>query len=165
MAPWLRVLEAYLIQALLRTPAFHRGVEKVAHRVHRFRNGLPPEPQGGTHVDDPANSKFFKHFSEEIQTQLGRAERQQQNVSAKPVRRSVPEDGEDADAAWRASREDSVSKAPKERGDGGEVREDAEGAWREAGKRGFEEGSSPGPKQGFLGEYMAALREQIKNGK
>lgn len=166
MAPWLRVLEAYLVQALLRTPAFHRGVEKVAHRVHRLRNGLPPEPKGGTSVDDPANSNFLKHFSEEVQTQLGRAERRSEWEATRPARRSVPEEGENADAAWKAVEEERAGKAPKERRmEAEEGGEDAEGAWRSAGKRGLGDGEGAGPKQGFLGEYMAALREQMRNGK
>lgn len=169
MAPWLRVLEAYLVAALLRTPAFHRGVEKVAHRMHRLRNGLPPEPQGGTSVDDPSKSAFFKHFSEEVQTQLGRAERRsrQQEVQ-RPMRRVIPEEGEDAEAAWKASTEESAaSRAPKESRVEVEIErgEDADGAWRSAGTRGFEEGSGPEPKEGFLRTYIGALREQMRSGK
>lgn len=166
MAPWLRVLEGYLIAALLRTPAFHRAVEKVAHRVHRFRNGLPPEPQGGTSVEDPANSNFLKHFNEEIQTQLGRAERRSGQENARPMRRAVPEEGEDADAAWKASREESASKVPRQdKMEAGGVGEDADAAWQSAGRRGYEEGDGPAPKQGFLGEYIGALREQMRKGK
>ena len=76
MAPWLRVLEAYAVQALLRTPAFHRGVEKVAKQVHRIRHGLPYEEPGGTNISDPSKPGFGKHFIEELKGQLGQAERE-----------------------------------------------------------------------------------------
>lgn len=166
MAPWLRVLESYLVEALLRTPGFHRGVEKVAQRVHRFRHGLPPESSGGTDVDDPSKSNFFKHFSDEIQTQLGRAEQRSQQEATKSTRRTVPDEGENADAAWKASREETASCAPREeKMEAEQVGEDAEGAWRNAGKKGYEEGNAPSPKRGFLGEYMDALRQQVRSGK
>ncbi|KAF2207389.1 hypothetical protein CERZMDRAFT_5351, partial [Cercospora zeae-maydis SCOH1-5] len=70
MAPWLRVLEAYAVQALLRTPAFHRGVEKVAKQVHRIRHGLPYEEPGGTNISDPSQPGFTKHFLDELKGQL-----------------------------------------------------------------------------------------------
>ncbi|KAF2766335.1 hypothetical protein EJ03DRAFT_242636, partial [Teratosphaeria nubilosa] len=70
MAPWLRVVEAYLVQALLRTPAFHRGVEKVAKQVHRIRHGLPPEAPSGTSIDSPHNSSFLNHYWDEVRAQL-----------------------------------------------------------------------------------------------
>lgn len=118
-------------------------------------------------MDDPSKSNLFKHFSEEIQTQLGRAEQKApQHEGARPVRRSVPEEGENADSAWRASQEESASRAPKEKSvEHGEVGEDADSAWRNAGRRGHQEGDAPGPKQGFLGEYVGALREQMRKGK
>ena len=115
MAPWLRVLEAYLVQALLRTPAFHRGVEKVAKSVHRIRHGLPPEEMGGTKIDRPGNEGFFRHFSEEIQAQLGRAEAgdpalKSPEVAGKYGRSGRPnstameaEEGENADGERRAT--------------------------------------------------------------
>ena len=145
MAPWLRVLEAYLVQALLRTPAFHRGVEKVAHRIHRIRHGIPPEEMGGTKIDQPTNGSFYRHFSEEVRTQLGRAE------------------AKGGDAAGGARSHEVVSAGRRERGAGAvEQRteeEGAEAAWRDA-----QRASGEGPKQGFLGEYAGALREQLRGG-
>ena len=108
MAPWLRVLEAYAVQALLRTPAFHRGVEKVAKQVHRIRHGLPYEEPGGTNISDPSKPGFGKHFIEELKGQLGQAEKE-----AAEIRKSGRE-GIDAHNA--------VSDADRER---------AEGVWRE----------------------------------
>jgi hypothetical protein len=130
-------LEAYATQALLRSPSFHRLVEKVAKNVHRVRHGLPPEEQGGTSIDRPGESGFSQHFMEEIKTQLGRAERkEQQNVMVK-------KDGRDG-------KEGLVGKEAE--------KEDAEAAWRDVQKSGQQ-------PQGFMGEYMEALRSQIRDGK
>lgn len=80
--------------------------------------------------------------------------------------RHVPEDGEDADAAWRASREDYTSRTVKEKKvEAEDVGEDSEAAWRNAGRRGYEEGNAPEPSKGFLGQYVGALREQMRSGK
>lgn len=141
MAPWLRVLEAYLVQALLRTPAFHRGVEKVVRGVNRVRHGIPPEEMGGTKLDQPGEGGFLKHFSEEIQTQLGRAEGgasgEKVTVKSKPAAAAAQQEAEDqsADTVWRTARKN------------------------------VEDGHQQEGQQGFMGEYMAALREQVKGGK
>ncbi|EMD00085.1 hypothetical protein BAUCODRAFT_49434, partial [Baudoinia panamericana UAMH 10762] len=68
MAPWLQVVEAFLVQQLLRQPTFHRAVEKVAKGVHRLRHGTPPEELGGTKLDQP--SGMLGHFLDEVKTQL-----------------------------------------------------------------------------------------------
>ncbi len=138
MAAWLRVLEAYLVQALLRTPAFHRGVEKVVKGVNRVRHGIPPEEMGGTKIDQPGNAGFLRHFQEEIQTQLGRAE-------ARSGETAVKSEGQ------------AASKGQWE-----PAEESAETVWRTARKN-VEDGQKQ--SQGFMGEYMAALREQAKGGK
>lgn len=135
MAPWLRFLEAYMVQALLRTPAFHRGVEKVARTVHRIQHGTPPEEMGGTKIDGPTDGSFLRHFTEEVQTQLGRAEARSHDSA---VARSVKATGE----AEGAKVED----------------EGADAVWRNAQKS-----ASEAPKQGFMDEYIGALREQVKN--
>ena len=141
MAPWLRFLEAYAVQLLLRTPAFHRGVEKVAKGVHRIRHGIPPEEMGGTKIDDPTKSSFLRHFSEEVQTQLGRAEAKSGDALVKS----------ESSAASKGARSSSVEQVEEE---------NAEAVWRNAQKRDAE-----APKQGFMGEYIGALREQMRNGK
>ena len=156
MAPWLQVLEAYAVAALLRTPAFHRGVEKVARQVHRVRHGIPPEELGGTKLDDPQGNAYLRHFGEELQTQLGLAEAR---TAAKSARREIPAEGENAEAAWKGSVEESTSKAPKQQQAEAQV-QDADGVWRDANREGSE--GLPGPKQGFLGEYIGALREQMR---
>ena len=143
MAPWIRFLEAYMVQLLLRTPAFHRAVEKVARGVHRARHGIPPEEMGGTKIDGPNNGSFLKHFTEEVQTQLGRAE-------ARSGETAVKSSSENAVASKGAP----VAKAEEET---------AETAW-ESAKRRAEEGGG-GERQGFLGEYVGALREQLRGGK
>ena len=159
MAPWLRVLEAYLVQLLLRTPAFHRGVEKVARQVHRVRNGIPPEEMGGTKIDQPGNSSFFKHFNEEIQTQLGRAEgdaaRPPRVEQARGAGQKV-EEPEGADAVW----ENMKKQPPPQPAQKVVEDEGADAAWESARKR-----TESGAKKGFIGEYIEALREQTKNGR
>ena len=137
MAPWLRVLEAYLVQALLRTPGFHRGVEKVVRGVNRVRYGVPPEEMGGTKIDQPDSNSFLKHFTEEVQTQLGRAEAKtgeaakgEITTAARPAKEA---EDESADTVWRTARK-NVEDGQKQ-------------------------------SQGFLGEYTAALREQLRGGK
>jgi hypothetical protein len=143
MAPWLMVLEAYMVQALLRTPAFHRGVEKVVKTVHRVRHGMSPEELGGTKIDrsgSSGDSGFAEHFLREVKTQLGRAEREEaRSVMAKDLAEGTVNsrtaakklEDESADAAW-ADMQKTLS--------------------RPEGK-------------GFLGEYMGALRSQIRDGK
>ena len=159
MAPWLRVLEAYLVQALLRTPAFHRGVEKVVKGVNRARHGIPPEELGGTKIDQPGNGGFLKHFQEEIQTQLGRAEAKGGNRIAEPgtkvhVEQNVAE-GEGADAVWASTKRQTVSTGEKTVHEEG-----ADAAWENARKR-----TESGAKRGFIGEYVEALREQGGRGR
>lgn len=137
MAPWLRVLEAYLVQALLRTPAFHRAVEKVARKVHQARHGIPPEELGGTRIDKPGERGFTGHFVDELKTQLGYAEQREANAAVK-----------------------SKGSVDARQQKGTVVEEGADGAWRHAQRVAREE-----PKKGFMGEYMDALREQVKNNK
>ena len=167
MAPWLRVLEAYLVQALLRTPAFHRGVEKVVRQVHRIRHGIPPEEMGGTKLDEPGQSGFLKHFTEEVQAQLGRAEAREGDAAAKsigergsvgkgsrmPTQQQVEEEL-NADAVWETARKQTQRKVADE----GMVGADA--AWETARRQ-----TEKGAKRGFIGEYIEALKEQGRNGK
>lgn len=67
--PWLAVLEAYLVQRLLRSPAFHRAIGKAHKSVHRMRHGIPPEEMGGTKLDTPAGQGFVSHFIDELKGQ------------------------------------------------------------------------------------------------
>nr|POE48849.1 hypothetical protein CFP56_38946 [Quercus suber] len=145
MSPWLRVLEAYLIAALLRQPAFHRAVEKVARQVHRIRHGIPPDELGGTKIDGPKDSGFLGHFLDEIKSQLGKAEGK--DTAGVNIDRRVmdPQMGRQRTAA-------KVDQAQAED-------ESADAAWRTASKN-----VNQPPKRGFLGEYTEALREQIRTG-
>ncbi|KXS97197.1 hypothetical protein AC578_887 [Pseudocercospora eumusae] len=166
MAPWLRFLEAWAVQQLLRTPAFHRAVEKVARQVHRVRHGTPPEELGGTKLDHPDQPSFIRHFADELKTQLGKAERQEASEAARTegvkgssvkARRSASEAGEhDSDAAWEHIRQSARKTASSKPAEAAE--ENAEGAWR-----GAQQAGSQGRKRGFMGEYMDALRDQINN--
>lgn len=147
-------LEAWAVQQLLRTPAFHRAVEKVAKGVHRARHGVPPEEMGGTKIDQPGNSGFLGHFMEEVKTQLGRAEGKpgsnrlgsgNANAGVNVDSRAMGHGGIRTKVEERAARVDEM---------------DSEAAWREARKN-----AAVPPQQGFLGEYAEALRQQLKGEK
>ncbi|GAB7344749.1 hypothetical protein MBLNU457_3219t1 [Dothideomycetes sp. NU457] len=73
MAPWVRFLEAYLVQALLKSPTFHAGVRQVHKRVHQLRHGVPPEEMGGTKLDipEPEGPGLLQHFIDEVRDQAG----------------------------------------------------------------------------------------------
>ncbi|KAK3704520.1 hypothetical protein LTR37_013803 [Vermiconidia calcicola] len=158
MAPWLSVLEAYLVQALLRTPAFHRGVEKVAKRVHKIRHGTPPEEMGGTNIDSPGNGSFLRHFTEEVQTQLGRQEAKEVETAVKSAAATGGE-GSAAGVERSAAGSGGARRGPEWNSVGTEE-EGADAAWKVAQRSGSE-----APKQGFLGEYTSALREQLRGGR
>ncbi|KAK3067646.1 hypothetical protein LTR53_015355 [Teratosphaeriaceae sp. CCFEE 6253] len=179
MSPWLRMLEPYLVEQLLRTPAFHRVVEKVAKNVHRVRNGLPPEEAGGTRIDGPEGTPagFLGHFLKEVRTQLGTVESKRLNggsgnagvnldsrsMGHSGVRSRVEEQAakvdqasaEGAEAVWAESRgklEQSATRKVE-----AESAQDADAVWAESRRR----GDVP-VKQGIVGEYAEALRAQIR---
>lgn len=143
MAPWLRLLEGWAVEQLLRTPGFHRVVEKVAKNVHRVRNGLPPEEKGGTSIDRPDQPGFGQHFFDELKTQIGRAERGEQNSTMLQDEAKIFKNGN--------SRENA---SPKVEDDGSDA------AWRD-----IQKSSAEPPKQGFMSEYMDALKAQLRNEK
>jgi hypothetical protein len=145
MAPWLHFVEAWAVQQLLRTPGFHRVVEKVAKNVHRVRNGLPREEKGGTSIDRPDGSTFGKHFFDELKTQLGRAERLEQNSTSV---RKEPNISEMRRPKPRMSEEETAKSAG------------SDAAWQDYQRRAAEP-----PKQHFMAEYMEALRAQMRNDK
>jgi len=72
MAPWYIILgeiERRLVQTLLRSPTFHRGVQKIHKHVTELRHGKPPEEMGGTAIDDPTRrspKQFFDLLWEEV---------------------------------------------------------------------------------------------------
>lgn len=170
MAPWLRVLEAYAVQALLRTPAFHRGVEKVAKQVHRIRHGLPYEEPGGTNISDPSQPTFRKHFLDELKGQLGQAEREELegamrtkgvNEDSINARGAVGDaDVERAEQVWQNMQRKAEQTATKDKTTTEDEQINAHHAWKEAQERLNEE-----PKPGFMSAYMDAIKEQIRNGK
>nr|POE92414.1 hypothetical protein CFP56_69661 [Quercus suber] len=144
MSPWIRVLEAYLIAALLRQPAFHRAVEKVARQVHRIRHGIPPDELRGTKIDGPKDNGFLGHFLDEIKSQLGKAEGK--DTAGVNIDRRV------MDPQAGRQRATKAEMTPPED-------ESADAVWHTASK----DAKRP-PKRGFLGEYTEALREQIRTG-
>lgn len=130
---------------MLRTPAFHRAVEKVAKGVHRVRHGTPPEELGGTKIDKPGDSGFLGHFVEEVKTQLGQAEGKSGNAGVNMDSRALSHQGAKSKVEEKAAKVDE---------------ETADAAWRDA-----QSNASQPQKQGFLNEYIDALRQQVKNGK
>jgi hypothetical protein len=145
MAPWLRFVEQWAVEQLLRTPGFHRVVEKVAKNVHRVRNGLPREEKGGTSLERPDGPGFGQHFFDELKTQLGRAERSEQNSTILREESKIFESSKP---------KSTISSAEAAKSEGSDA------AWQEIQKRAAEP-----PKQGFMAEYMDALRTQLRNDK
>jgi len=137
-----------MVQQLLRTPAFHRGVEKVARQVHRIRHGMPPEELGGTKLDRPGSSGFLRHFVDEVKTQIGTAE--SKNVGGNT--------GVNIDGRVMA---DQGSKARVQKEAEKVVEEGADAVWRDAQRN----AASQAPKQSILGEFGSAIREQWKSDK
>ncbi|KAK5107425.1 hypothetical protein LTR62_001286 [Meristemomyces frigidus] len=149
MAPWLHLVEAFLVQQLLRTPAFHRGVEKVAKTVHRVRHGTPAEEMGGTKIDQPSQSGYVQHFLDELKTQLGNETKSINGGSGQAGvnmdSRAMGHGGVKSKVEQQAAEVDAVN---------------AEAAWRDAQQNAMQ------PKQqGFLSEYSNALRQQMKGDK
>ena len=145
MSPWIRVLEAYAVAALLRTPAFHRAVEKVAKGVHRVRHGVPPEELGGTKINRPGESGFLQHFVDEVKTQVGAAEAKNGSAGVNMDSRAMSPSGVKSKVEHETAKLDE---------------ETAEAAWRDSQRN-----SAQPPKQGMFGEYMGALREQMRSDK
>ena len=145
MSPWLRVLEAFLVQQLLRTPGFHRAVEKVAKGVHRIRHGTPPEELGGTRIDGPGQSGFFGHFLDEVKGQLGNETKSLNggtgNAGVNMDSRVMNHGGVKSSIEAQAAKVDEMN---------------AEAAWSQAKQ------TVAQPKQGFLNEYVDALRQQAR---
>ena len=149
MAPWLRVLEVYMVQALLRSPTFHRQVEKVAKTVHRVRHGIPPEEMGGTKIDRPGQTGLFGHFLDEVKTQLGN--------ETKTINGGIGQAGVNMDS--RAMGHGGARSQVEQKA--AQVDEmNAEAAWRDA-----QQNATQPQKQSFLGEYADALKQQMGSGK
>jgi tryptophan 2,3-dioxygenase len=114
---------------------------------------------------------FMKHFMEEIKAQMGNAEQQQQKAMMDSARRTPPqpestsktlEDQHSAEAVWRLAQRNSVKHEAAQKRSGPKqsapTQEDADAIWREA----IRNGSPQAPKGSFMGEYMSALREQMR---
>jgi len=157
MAPWQHLIEAFLVQQLLRTPAFHRAVEKVAKNVHRIRHGTPPHELGGTKIDGPRESGFLGHFLDEVKGQVGKVESKSLNGGSGNAGVNLDSRAM-GHAGGKVGQGGRVSKVEEQAARVDEVNADA--AWREFEQR----SASETPKQGFLGEYIEALRQQVKEG-
>jgi hypothetical protein len=55
-----------MVETLLRSPTFHRGVQSVHKQIQKMRHGELPEEMGGTKLDNPQKDSFFKLFMEEL---------------------------------------------------------------------------------------------------
>ncbi|KAI1462933.1 uncharacterized protein F4812DRAFT_293821 [Daldinia caldariorum] len=74
-ASWVFVLEDYIVEKLLRSPTFQRGVRRVHQTVVDIKYGRDPsEPlREGEATRHPTNSRlkgFMSHFAEELRNQL-----------------------------------------------------------------------------------------------
>ncbi|MCJ1341465.1 hypothetical protein MMC09_006761 [Bachmanniomyces sp. S44760] len=73
---WFRVVEVWMVNKLLQSPAFHRTVRAVHKRLHEARHGKDPEQMGGTNIDKAGDSKlddakrFWSHYLDEVKEQL-----------------------------------------------------------------------------------------------
>jgi len=70
---WFWQFEKRLIDMLLRSPSFHRGVQRVHKTVHQIQHGKPPEYHSGTHIDSEKEASqgvkhFFKLLWDELKT-------------------------------------------------------------------------------------------------
>ncbi|ETN38196.1 uncharacterized protein HMPREF1541_06227 [Cyphellophora europaea CBS 101466] len=69
---WFGILEKRLVDALLRSPAFTRGVQNIHKRVHTLQHGKPPEYHSPTQLDgeeavqNGGLGRFFKLFWDEL---------------------------------------------------------------------------------------------------
>ncbi|KAF7541503.1 hypothetical protein G7054_g615 [Neopestalotiopsis clavispora] len=64
-----------LLQRLVRSPQFYRGVERIHRKVEDYKHGRDPNdplrPGEATREPEPEGRKgFFKHFTEEMRNQL-----------------------------------------------------------------------------------------------
>lgn len=89
-APWMALVEAFLVKKLLESQAFHKAVGKAHKRVHQIRHGIPPEEMGGTKLDAPEGRGFLGHFVDELKGQTGRSPQQTQQILAKRTTNSPP---------------------------------------------------------------------------
>lgn len=68
----LTITQRKLVETLLRSPAFHRSVQKVHKQIHQLQHGKPPEYYGGTNLEEPAREgglkSLFKLFWEELKS-------------------------------------------------------------------------------------------------
>ncbi|KAH8881402.1 hypothetical protein GQ53DRAFT_832449 [Thozetella sp. PMI_491] len=67
-------LENMIVQQILRSPTFHRGVRSIHRRVEDYRYGRDPnEPlRPGEATEEPSLAKgngFLKHFVDELRNQ------------------------------------------------------------------------------------------------
>lgn len=68
-------MQRKLVEALLRNPAFTRGVQEVHKRVHTLQHGKPPQYHSPTQLEGPEASnpnggvgRLVKLFWEELKT-------------------------------------------------------------------------------------------------
>ncbi|KAH6844813.1 hypothetical protein B0I37DRAFT_433505 [Chaetomium sp. MPI-CAGE-AT-0009] len=65
-------LENVLVNQILRSPAFHRGVRRVHRTVEDIRHGRDPSDplrQGEATADPSRSGNFIKYFIEELRNQ------------------------------------------------------------------------------------------------
>ncbi|KAJ9139514.1 hypothetical protein NKR19_g7417 [Coniochaeta hoffmannii] len=76
MSSWLfRVVLAFedrIIATLLRSPTFHRGVQRIHRKVEDVRYGRNPNDplRPGEATEEPGRPSFFGHFMDEVKNQI-----------------------------------------------------------------------------------------------
>jgi hypothetical protein len=71
---WFAIFEKRLVDALLRSPTFTKGVQNVHKRVHTFQHGKAPEYHNPTSLDteeavrNGGVTRFFKLFWDELKS-------------------------------------------------------------------------------------------------
>ncbi|KAB5536252.1 hypothetical protein GE09DRAFT_1226974 [Coniochaeta sp. 2T2.1] len=71
----LRVFLAFedrMITALLRSPTFHRGVQKIHRKVQDVKHGRDPNDplRPGEATEEPGKPSFLQHFIDEVKNQI-----------------------------------------------------------------------------------------------
>ncbi|KAI0887068.1 uncharacterized protein GGS22DRAFT_121054 [Annulohypoxylon maeteangense] len=72
MFKWFFLAEDYVVQLILRSPSFQRGVRRIHRTVQDYKHGRDPsEPlREGEATRDPTNSSgFLSHFIDELRNQ------------------------------------------------------------------------------------------------
>ncbi|KAL1303281.1 hypothetical protein AAFC00_006688 [Neodothiora populina] len=143
-APWMALVEAFLVKKLLESPAFHRAIGKAHKNVHRLRHGLPPEETGGTKLDSPAGRGFLGHFVDEIKDQALRGGK-----------------GNAADTSNGGLRSHTPPRRPQQQ----QQQQQARRSQPRSQTQRFDEADHASQQPGFMTNFLDELKGQFRGGK